>query len=112
VTGVQTCALPIWRLYGGFASRWGGPVFNIIGAITEGFERTDGAGSLIDNPDTTPIRMHSSLDWRAGDTVSMSSGGCPMYCSSDAERLSDILSDWGVAPGDTFDGHIEQTWDQ
>ena len=98
--------------FNGTSSQFAGPVFNVVSALTEGGESTNNWGSLIGNPNPSPIRMHSDEFWETGEAAAMRSGGCFMYCSSYAERFEEQLADWGVEPGDTFDGHIIQTWDQ
>ncbi len=90
---------------------YAGPVLEVNNTTTEGGGTINGEGVLIGSDDTTPFRVHSDekLD---GSTVNMASGGCPMFPKKQLDKMGEAFESWGVNPGDTINGHIEQDFPQ
>lgn len=99
------------ELINGYATNFDGPIFNITGANLESGQETDQSGSIVGDPDTTPIRMHSDT-YLNGNTTDLLSGGCPMFPLEKMESLGDTLSEWGANPGDSFKGLLHQDYYQ
>ncbi len=96
------------KLFGGFQSKFKGPVFNVQNAFTKGLSITDEYGQIIDSDDPSPIRVHSNYDLNKEKKVNMASGGCPMYEHEQADDFAAFLERSGVKPADLIYGYIKE----
>ena len=98
-------------LYGGFDTKYKGPVFNVQNAYTIGLKKTNEYGSIIGDSDSTPIRIHSNYNLLTNEEVSMASGGCPMYQHEQIDDFVEFLERNNVKPGDVIFGYIKEYYE-
>ena len=98
-------------LYGGFDTKYKGPVFNVQNAYTVGLNKTNEYGSIIGDSDSTPIRIHSNYNLVTNKEVSMASGGCPIYQYEQIDGFVEFLEKNNVKQGDVIFGYIKEYYE-